>query len=147
MKVNMLERLVKLIHEYQTKILEAATLFQKYKGIELSSLMYWKQAGLLREGFIDPEHSIEYSFHGIGCRVSLLSGEVDWDFGHDGRLDGFDAWRLWRFAADGTDNFPEFKHKEALDDVFREAITHGIIHAPFKHLQDELYYLRGGAVQ
>src|SRR6185295_8225991 len=100
--LNMLERLVSLINEYQIKVLEAADLFKKHKGIAPDELMYWRQAGLPREGFVDPEQTIEYFFHGIGCRVSLPSGEVDWDFGHDGRLDGFDAWRLGCFAEDAT---------------------------------------------
>jgi hypothetical protein len=145
--VTMLERFLTLIHEYQSRILEAASLFEKHKGIAPSDLVYWKQADLPREGFIDPKQNIEYCFHGIGCRVNLLDGEVDWDFGHNGRLDGFDAWRLWRFASDGTDLFPEFKDKSVLDDTFAEAISQGIIHRPFRHLQDDLYYLRSvGAV-
>jgi hypothetical protein len=142
----MLERLVILIHEYQARVLEAAALFQKYKGIDPLSLMYWRQSGLAIEGFIDPERSIEYGFHGIGCWVNLPSGEVDWDFGQEGRLDGFDAWRLWRFAEDGTDKFPEFKRKETLDEAFSHAVAHGIICAPFKGRQDNLYYLRSDVV-
>ncbi len=146
-KVNMLEQLLKLIQEYQTRVREAASLFQEYKGMKPSSLRCWRQAGLSKEGFIDPEQRVEYFFHGIGCCVKLPNGKVDWDFGHDGRLDGFDAWRLWCFADDGTDDFPEFKRKEILDAAFREAIAQGIIHAPFRNLQDDLYYLQSEVIQ
>jgi Domain of unknown function (DUF6896) len=100
------------------------------------------QRNLPREGFLDAGKSIAYSFHGIGCHVALPDGEIDWDFGNEGRLDGFDAWRLWCFAEGGTRLFPEFKNKSVLDKTFAEAISHGMIHRPFKHLQDDLYYLR-----
>ena len=140
----MLERWVALIGEYRAKILEAAALFRRYKGVDSGSLMFWRRAGLPIRGFLDSGRTVGYYFHGNGCRVSLPGWEVDWDFGHDGRLDGFDAWRLWQFAKDGTDQFPEFERKETLEDVFREALARGVIHRPFKHLRDDLYYLRIG---
>lgn len=40
----------------------------------------------------------EYSFHGIGCRFVKDGVTTDMDFGPDGRIDGFDAWRLHLFA-------------------------------------------------
>ena len=138
----MLQQLVELVHQYQTTVLEAASLFQKHKGIDPSKLMNWKQAGLPREGFIDPEHRIKYSFHGVGCWVDLPQGEVDWDFGHDGRLDGFDSWRLWRFAEERNGQFPLFRRKETLEEAFSQALAAGLIVAPFKHHQDDLFYLR-----
>lgn len=36
----------------------------------------------------------EYSFHGIGCRFEKDGVVTDMDFGPNGRIDGFDAWRL-----------------------------------------------------
>lgn len=137
----MVERLVNLILEYQAKVLEAALLFEKYKGINQSDLMYARSNGLPKDGFLDPEQRIEYYFHGIGCCVTFPNGSVDWDFGYDGRLNGFDAWRLWVFVEEGTNDFPEFKQKETLDKAFVEAINQGIIHTPFKNLQDDLHYL------
>jgi hypothetical protein len=63
------------------------------------------------------------------------------DFGHDGRLDGFDLWRLWIFANEGTNRFSEFKEKETLEKAFPEAEGEGIIEKRFKEFQDRLYYL------
>jgi hypothetical protein len=41
---------------------------------------------------------IEYSVHGIGCRLTAADGtEVDVDVADDGS-ETFDAWRLWNFA-------------------------------------------------
>src|SRR5262245_44469003 len=40
----------------------------------------------------------KYRKHGYGCTVETAKGEVDFDFGPQGEVDGFDAWRLWLFA-------------------------------------------------
>jgi hypothetical protein len=40
----------------------------------------------------------KYFFHGIGLCVELKDKIVDFDFGEDDRIDGFDAWRLWGFT-------------------------------------------------
>ncbi|HWP54384.1 MAG TPA: hypothetical protein VN476_09595 [Pyrinomonadaceae bacterium] len=99
----MLERLFAFIEEYQLRVREAASLFHTHRNVD--NPMYWRHAGLQQTGFIDSAGTIEYAFHGIGCRVGLPSGEVDWDFGHDGRLDGLNPWFLWQFAQYGTDRF------------------------------------------
>ena len=136
----MIQRLMDFIHEYHVRVREAASLFQKH--MELVSPMDWWQAGLPQKGFIDSAKTIEYAFHGSGCRVALPSGPVDWNFGYDGRLDGLDPWFLWEFAQDGTDNFPEFKNKKNLDEAFQAAVSQGLIDRPFGVRQDSLFYLR-----
>lgn len=137
----MAERLAELIHEYQDRVFEAVKLFEKNKGITQEELMYAWHNGLSNEGFLDSEQSIEYYFHGIGCCVIFPNREVDWDFGYGGRIDGFDAWRLWVFAKEGTENFLEFRQKEILEIAFNEAIVKGVIYKQFKGFQDKLYYL------
>lgn len=130
-----------MIHEYQANVLEAASLFEKYKGVSQGKLFCARFEGLAMDGFLDPEQTIEYYFHGIGLCVTFPTHDIDWDFGYDGRLDGFDFWRLWIFAKDSTNQFPEFKEKETLERAFNEAGNLGIIHKRFKHFQDNLYYL------
>lgn len=39
-----------------------------------------------------------YYKHGVGCDVRLPEKSVDFDFGENGEIDGFDAWRLAKFA-------------------------------------------------
>ncbi len=134
----MQERFTELIFAYQTRVREALALFEQHKGI--TQLMDWRRNGLPRAGFVDPAQTIEYYFHGIGCCVDLPGGPVDWDFGHDGRTDGFDSWRLWQFADEGTPDFPEFKHKETLETAFAEAKAQGVICRPYRDRQDRLYY-------
>ncbi|HEX8286877.1 MAG TPA: hypothetical protein VF556_02720 [Pyrinomonadaceae bacterium] len=137
----MVKRLIEMIQEYQASVIEAALLFEKYKDIAQSELARSRFEGFPREGFLDPEQTIEYNFHGIGLCVTFPNRDIDWDFGYDGRLDGFDMWRLWIFATQGTNHFPEFKEKETLEKAFKEAENLGIFHKQFKHFQDDLYYL------
>jgi hypothetical protein len=132
------DRLTEFIREYQMQVREAALLLQTKLGLD--NLMYWRQDKIERMGILDPERQISYEFHGSGCRVSLPSGEVDWDFGYDGRLDGLNPWFLWCFAQFGA-NFPEFKDKVTLDEAFSAAVRQGLIHRPFMAFQDDLYYL------
>jgi hypothetical protein len=40
----------------------------------------------------------EYFIHGFGCTVRLPDTSVDFDFGDDGQIDGFDWYRLSTFA-------------------------------------------------
>jgi hypothetical protein len=137
----MIERLIEMIKEYQASVLEAAALFEKYKGVAQSELARSRFEGLPIDGFLDPHETIEYYFHGIGLCVTFPDRVIDWDFGYDGRLDGFDLWRLKLFAAEVTDRFPEFEEKETLDKTFREAATQGLIERRYKEFQDRLYYL------
>ena len=41
---------------------------------------------------------LEFRFHGIGCWISDGNVSVDFDFMPDGRIGGFDAWRLHIFS-------------------------------------------------
>lgn len=136
----MTERLLALINEYQTRIREAVSLFQKYK--DLDNPTHWRLAGLEQIGFLDPDKTIEYRFHGVGCWVKLPSGEVDWDFSRGDGNKGLQSWFLYMFATYGTDNFPEFKEKAVLDAAFNEAISQGILYHPSDEIAGEMYYLR-----
>lgn len=132
-----IERLKALIKEYQSRVQEAVSLFVTHKNI---NPIEWMQEKLPQIGFLDSEKTIKYFFHGIGCRVDLPSGPVDWDFGYGDRHDGFDVWRLWQFAKEGTRNFPEFADKDKLEAVFAEATAKGIIKKLHKEHHDDLSY-------
>ena len=41
---------------------------------------------------------LQYFKHGYGVAIRFDGGEIDIDFGDMGQYDGFDAWRLFRFA-------------------------------------------------
>ncbi len=125
----MLEQLIQLIHEYQVRVWEAVELFEYYKGLKLPHHpLDWRSSGIPQKGCLDPDGKISYFLHGFGCCVYLPSGRVDWDFGSEGQIDGFDVWRLHRFAEQGTQNFPEFRDEKVLKSVFAEAECQGLFH-------------------
>jgi hypothetical protein len=79
-------------------------------------LKAWMHRKVPQRGWLDDERSVSYFFHGIGCRVEFGLVEVDFDFGRRGRHDGFDAWRLARFAA----TVPEFDQFQDVDKLHAE---------------------------
>jgi hypothetical protein len=141
----MLDRLLSFIHEYQNRVREATSLFRKHKGLENPA--YWVSAGLNQSGFIDAEKTIEYFFHGAGCKVKLPSGEVDWNFAPEGHV-GLDVGFLSAFSERGTENYPEFRDWEVLNFAFREAISQGLLRHYPAELWDqvEMYFLQSDVV-
>jgi len=114
-------------------------LFREHR--QLDDILAWRSCGLSRTGYLDSKHQHDYFFHGIGCRVGLGPElHIDWDFGHDGRMDGFDVWRLKLFLQER----PELQRVLPLDTLersFDEAIRDGAIASPWRAEHDSLYYL------
>lgn len=135
----MIERLIQLIHEYQSRVQEAVELFECYKGLKQPQHpLEWQSSSIPQSGYLDPSEQIAYFLHGYGCCVRLPTGTVDWDFGQEGQIDGFDVWRLYEFVQRGTQNFPEFRDEEVLKGVFAEAKSKGLFHKS----DYILYYLK-----
>ena len=65
---------------------------------------------------------VSYRKHCYGCEVRLESGAVDFDFGREGEIDGFDVWRLADFAADRLGSFG-FTSRDELKAVFAAAVA------------------------
>jgi hypothetical protein len=67
-----------------------------------------------------------YSKHGYGCLIALKSGEVDFDFGDKGEIDGFDAYRLSAF----TESFPSrysIKSEREMQSILEAELKSGAI--------------------
>jgi hypothetical protein len=79
-----------VIGQYQAAVAEAVGwLRQKdFSNIVLA---------LDRSGYIDGQEEIRYTFHGCGCLVALNDVSVDFDFGFDGRIDGFNLWFVYDY--------------------------------------------------
>src|SRR5437870_4146303 len=60
----------------------------------------WHQGTIPEEGQVLGEDGVTYQFrfHGGGCRCKVDGVDVDFDFGPQGRHDGFDAWRLAKYC-------------------------------------------------
>ena len=66
-------------------------------GIPLPvSNIEWACNGIEQRGELSG--GIKYFKHGYGCAVHLKSGAVDFDFGENGQVNGFNSSRLWSYA-------------------------------------------------
>ncbi|MGE0366007.1 MAG: hypothetical protein AB7Q00_09710 [Phycisphaerales bacterium] len=81
-----------------------------------------------------------YSFHGIGCEVNLGHTTVDFDFGVDGRIDGFDAWRLWLYMRQYPQYASKYPDENAVRAALQQLIASGTI-VESQHSGDHLLYL------
>ena len=62
---------------------------------------------------------IPYFKHGFGCKVKLPRGAVDFDFGEQGQINGFDLWRLLDFAGSRLFKYG-FSSEAALKQCFED---------------------------
>lgn len=136
---SLISKLLVMIADFQAKVAVANRLLQESLNIE--NTMYWRQAKLAQKGKLHSNGAGEYSFHGIGCWVKTKEFEIDWDYGFEGRTDGFDLWRLYCFAQYTSDDYLEFRDKELLQKIMNDAVAQNLILQPYRHLQDDLYYL------
>ena len=113
-----------IIRLYLARVREALALFQQHRGLDATAVWRWHEHGLEQTGAIDEAGAFPYFFHGTGATVHLPDGPVTWDFGSDGRFDGFTAARM---ATDA-------KQVQVLLD---EAKARGEVEQ-----HDDLYYLR-----
>ena len=115
-------RLRTLIDDYLASVATAARLLAE-SGFEIPrSNTDWACNGAVQVGEL--KGGIKYFKHGYGCRVGLLGGEVDFDFGENGEITGFDAWRLASFAEGKLQRYG-FASEEDLNTVFKAAVANG----------------------
>jgi hypothetical protein len=128
-------RLERLIRVYQARVAEAVVLLRDASIPLPASNIEWvlyrmPAAGRLGAGAL-------YRKHGYGCCVTFPDGEVDFDFGDCGEIDGFfNAFSLYLFAADRLSTFG-FDSQREVESVFEAALQAG----EFRR-SGSLYYLR-----
>lgn len=134
------QAIVTLIREFQAAVARAADLFHQHRG--LADFRDWRSLGLSQSGTVDDRGSLRYYFHGIGCAFHFDDGSVvDWDWGHDGRNDGFDEWRLRGFWETRPHLRKLFSDEPALKRAFTDAVAAGRFVSPWCDHHDSLYYL------
>ena len=115
-----------LIDEYQVAARRVASALRV--GFGRDNLLRARRSGEIpKEGVIS---GIEFSFHGVGCRATVDGVEVDFDFGPNGRTDGFEAWRLWRFAQQNPQKYPQFQRLEDVQAALERLARSGEIECP-----------------
>jgi hypothetical protein len=116
--------LIDLIRDYTLRTEAAVAQLRSELGVD-DLLDGWHrnefpQRGRLRDGS-------EYQFHGIGCSVEQGEVDLDFDFGADGRTGGFDAWRLWRFATQFPDRYPNFQQRHVVELAIQSMVSEGAV--------------------
>jgi hypothetical protein len=132
--------MMKLISEYQLHVLGFVNAFRNRFGVD-DFLGAWHQGNVPQKGTLDDRYETRYEFHGVGCRFSSERGEVDFDFGPDGRYDGFDGWRLWILAQSRPKDYPMFQRQEVVESVLGELVTDGLVYRPRWAPSPHLCYL------
>ncbi|WP_419711299.1 DUF6896 domain-containing protein [Pseudomonas sp. NFX224] len=118
-KTNNLEQ---LILEFLSKVERATTLLEEKFGMRCI-LGLWRSNKIERCGTITG--NITYELHGVGCAVYLPEACIDFDYGTDGRTDGFDVWRLYLLACELPSQYKKYTDKKVLKSEFDEYIAMG----------------------
>jgi hypothetical protein len=118
------ENLENLIADYLSLVEAGTALLEKKLGFR-NILRLWRTSQITRCGNITAD--IEYELHGIGCAIYFPNESVDFDYGPDDRIDGFDAWRLYIFAKDRPEKYQKFCDQEVIENELREYIKNNKI--------------------
>ena len=83
----------------------------------------------------------QFYIHGYGLEYEDDKVYIDFDFGSNGRYDGFDEWRIFMYVTRGKPNEvdPGRKIQNEIEDWFKTAVQNGVIYRDYP-----LYYLKSG---
>ena len=117
-------RLEDLIKGFLSKVEEGTMLLQKKFGTR-NILRLWRSGQIERCGEIID--GVEYELHGVGCAIHFPIELVDFDYGPNNRIDGFDVWRLYMYAADRPEEYKKYTDINFLESEFKAYIASGRI--------------------
>lgn len=112
----------RLITEFQSRVRDAVALMYRSGMPMPRSSFAWLRAEVPGIGILDG--GVKYFKHGAGCEVRLETGAVDFDFGDNGEIDGFDLWRLTKFCRESLPCFG-FDSEEQIEQSFNAALACG----------------------
>ncbi len=130
-----------LITEYLEAVRSVEELFRKRLG-QADPLRAWRTGALPKEGWLDQDRGIRYSFHGVGCLVEFEDMIVDFDFSSGGRVDGFDLWRLREFLQFRRAKYPGLDTEDEQLRAFQTLENSGVIVRSDELPSPHLYRLR-----
>lgn len=129
------QRLSELIKDYLVSVSKAVQLLEQGGISQPRSNTEWACDDLPQTGILPG--GVKYYKHGYGCAVHLKDGTVDFDFGENGEINGFDTWRLTCFAH-GKLLWYGFESEDELKMCFNAAVAAGEL----RYSGYILYYLR-----
>ena len=119
MRVQTLEH---LITDYLKQVKNATDLLEQVFGTK-NIIGLWRSKKIPQRGTVAA--NITYELHGIGCSVYLSEICVDFDYGPDDRVDGFDSWRLYMYACETPSKYKKYTDKQALEREFNAYLKKG----------------------
>ena len=126
----------KIIFDFQEKVEEANELLKKY--LNTDEPHNWGPP-IVQVGILGGKH--KYYFHGVGCKVQISKKDVvDFDYGANGRIDGFDEWRLCGFISTRRKQYPNVQESD-IKKWFQGAIEAKEIKKADSREYGNLYYL------
>ena len=128
-------RLLALINDYLDAVSTAVALLEKAGIPRPKSNTDWVGYDMPQIGVLPG--NVKYAKHGYGIVVHLQEGEVDFDFGASGQINGFDDWRLVLFSEERPGQHG-FNSEEEIKQSFKAAVATGA----FEYSGYILYYLR-----
>lgn len=84
---------------------------------------------------------MSYQLHGNGCMIEYPDYCVDFDFGPNGRTDGFDAWRLHNYACEFPEKHAKYTNLTTAESELNQYIQEDII-KKIGNSSSNLYFLR-----
>ena len=116
-------KLQHLISAYQAVVSRRFTQLRTELGFAApESNVAWACNGVEQRGRLsDGAH---YFKHGYGCAIKGTTDSVDFDFGAEGEIDGFDSSRLWGFVVASKKDYG-FASEIEIGDSIKKAAAEG----------------------
>lgn len=108
-----------LIDDFLEQVEKATALLEAKFG-KRCILRLWSTSQIAQRG--DVNDDVTYELHGVGCRVYLPDVCVDFDYGPDDRIDGFDPWRLYIYANEVPQKHQKYVDLDNVERDFNEYI-------------------------
>ncbi len=117
-----IQQLENLITEYLAQVKKATDLLERSFGTK-NILGLWRTKKISQRGSVNGD--VTYELHGIGCRVYISEICIDFDYGPEDRVDGFDLWRLFIYACELPEKYKPYTNRELLEHDFNEYLKLG----------------------
>ena len=128
--------LLKIISDFQAKVKEANELLIQHLEIEEP---HNRPPTIEQVGLLGGKH--KYFFHGVGCKVQISKKDViDFDWGENGRIDGFDEWRLCQFVRTRSKKYPSISEVD-IKKWFQDAAKENEIALSKSQEYGDLFYV------
>lgn len=131
---------IDLVREYVKRVQYCATQLGEHFGVS-NLLAAWRDGRIPKSGVI-AAGALSFSFHGIGCAVDMQDCLVDFDFGPNGDVGGFDAYRLTLFANSRRAQTDNAITEDDIRVELRQLLDKGIVVASNAEPSPHLLYLK-----